>query len=176
MTIFNRHCDWWFLAACAALFFGGIITMYSLGLAKGQPWAYKQLVFGALAFVLFVAASELPLHFWRRRALLLVIIAVALLIAVWLFGAERKGAQRWIVIGGLSLQPVEFFKFAALLIGASFCARAAHTRLGWDLAQPLLLALFIPLALLLNQPDVGSFLLIITVSIAMLFLAGLKLR
>ena len=67
-------------------------------------------------------------------------------------------------------------KFAALLIGASFCARAAHTRLGWDLAQPLLLALFIPLALLLNQPDVGSFLLIITVSIAMLFLAGLKLR
>ncbi|MGI9338202.1 MAG: FtsW/RodA/SpoVE family cell cycle protein [Gammaproteobacteria bacterium] len=168
--------DWWFLSACAALFFCGIITMYSLGLAKGQPWAYKQLVFGVVALVLFVAAAEVPLQIWRRRALLLVIFAVVLLVAVWLFGAERKGAQRWLVVGGLSLQPVEFFKFAALLIGANFCARAAHTRLGWDLAQPLLLALLIPLAFLLHQPDAGSFLLIVTVSIAMLFLAGLRMR
>ena len=173
---FLERRDGAFLACCAALFFTGLITMHSLGLAKGQPWAFKQGVFGVFAFALFMLTSMVSLNTWRRRAQPLILAAVILLFLVLIVGVERKGAQRWLSFGGLSLQPVEFFKFAALVICARFCARAAYTSFGLDLIKPLVMWLVLPLCLLLLQPDVGSFFLIVAVSAAMLFLAGLKLR
>ncbi len=176
LDVFFERRDAVFLGCCVALFCIGLLTMHSLGLAKGQPWAQKQALFGVFAFALFAATSGVSLNTWRRFAPRITALVLALLVLTFFIGAERKGAQRWLVFGGLSLQPVEFFKFAALLIGANICALAAYTRFGLDLAKPVFLWLVFPLILLLLQPDAGSFFLIAVTALALLFLAGLKMR
>ena len=161
--------------ACAVLLFIGLTTLFSLGLAKSGNWFYKQFFYALLAIILFIGASRLSVSQWKQAAPYLAIGAIALLLSTLLFGDSHKGASRWIKVG-LTMQPVEYFKFAFLLIGARQCARAALTNFGLDMIKPLFLWLFLPLFILLCQPDFGSFCLITAVAMVMLFLAGLRAR
>ena len=168
VVVDEKRYDTALLLACAVLLFIGLTTLFSLGLAKSGNWFYKQFFYALLAIILFIGASRLSVSQWKQAAPYLAIGAIALLLSTLLFGDSHKGASRWIKVG-LTMQPVEYFKFAFLLIGARQCARAALTNFGLDMIKPLFLWLFLPLFILLCQPDFGSFCLITAVAMVMLF-------
>ena len=173
--------DRWLLLSFLALMLLGIL----FGLAASPPVAARlglstfhfvnrQAVFLALAIVVMVGVSFMSLRHVRRMALLLFFAALALVFATLLFGAEVKGARRWISLAGLSIQPSEFLKPAFVVLSAwAFSEKAARNDMpGTPMAFLLLPIVIVPLIL---QPDFGQTMLVTAVWCGLFFLAGLHL-
>ncbi|WP_130471725.1 rod shape-determining protein RodA [Candidatus Magnetaquicoccus inordinatus] len=126
----------------------------------------------ALLFVVAIAGSE---RIYRRYAYLAYGISLALLIAVFLFGSVSMGARRWLDLGFMRLQPSELMKVTLVLALARYYHdRAVVAGFGLrDLALPLLL-IMLPVALILKQPDLGTAIIIATVGMAVIVIAGLS--
>jgi rod shape determining protein RodA len=98
--------------------------------------------------------------------------SIALLVCVFLFGASRNGAKRWIDLGPVQFQPSEFAKLAFLFALANFLSRPAEElRLPGNFAKALGMAL-LPFGLILKEPDLGSALVFMPTALAMMFVAG----
>ncbi len=181
--------EWWF--SVDRLMLGAIMLIMMAGLlvsvAASSPPVATQNDLGAFYFakrqVLFFFPTVLIMIFisllspksLRRAALSIFFICIVLMILVLVIGAEVNGAKRWLLIGGLSLQPSEFAKPAFIVLAAWLFAQrytypdmpATHIALGIYLLLILLLVL---------QPDVGQALLITMVWGGLFFFAGLSLR
>lgn len=113
--------------------------------------------------------EELP-----RYTTALYVVNIMLLIAVMFVGHSALGAQRWIKIGPLVLQPSEFAKFIIIISLAAFLTRReGKLNRFWDLV-PAFLYVGAPLVLILKQPDLGTSLVFIAVTFAMLYMAGAR--
>lgn len=111
----------------------------------------------------------------RYSATLIYTISVALLVIVALFGFEANGAQRWISLGSLQLQPTELAKLGLVFVLAKlFDNRDATVNRAKTILQSLILAV-IPGGLILLQPDLGSAVIVFVVWITILFASRLKL-
>ena len=114
-----------------------------------------------------------PIWLWRNLSVLAYLISLTLLVAVELFGAIGMGAQRWIDLGFMRLQPSELMKVALVMVLAAYYdwlpLRKTSSPI-WVIL-PLLLILG-PTALTLVQPDLGTALLLMTGGGLMMFLAG----
>ncbi len=178
---------WWWtvdrlmLAALLALMLGGII----LSLAASPPVAARLgldpfyfvnrhifFVFPAIAVML--VTSFLPPRHIRRLALVVFIVSLALAAATLHYGAEVKGARRWIVILGVNIQSSEFLKPAfVILIAWLFGESAKRPEMPANtMALGLLLASVTALVL---QPDFGQTMLLALVWGALFFLAGMRI-
>ncbi|MEJ2042401.1 MAG: rod shape-determining protein RodA [Reinekea sp.] len=167
------HIDPYLLLGLVALTGYGLFVLYS---ASGADWGavYRQ---GARFLVgyltLFIVAQFDPRHFqqWSGAAY---IIGVVLLSAVLIIGTGAKGAQRWLSIPGLfRFQPSEIMKLAVPVIMAWYIARySVPPRFKHILGSVILLA--IPCMLILDQPDLGTSMLIAASGIFVIFLAGLS--
>ena len=168
-----------------ALATGGFILSSSASLAMLGKRAGMALPFDPsqfLSLVLGVAAlliiSRIPYRLWREYALPVFITAVLLTLAVFLpvIGFSHNGARRWLSLGPLSFQPAELLKFAFVIYFASWLStsreRLATFRLGFI---PYFLIIGILGAILFMQPDTGTFLIILTASLAMFIAAGGRL-
>lgn len=116
----------------------------------------KQMMFIGFAVILAVAVLIADLRIFMQFAYLYYIIAVLLLIAVLLFGAEISGAKSWIKIGPLSIQPSEFAKVATCLAFSKYVSTPAMNMK--RVRNQIMAALWflLPMALILLQPDAGS--------------------
>jgi rod shape determining protein RodA len=123
------------------------------------------------AGVMFVVA-QVPPQRLMSLAVPMYTIAVALLVAVFLFGIERKGSQRWLDVG-VVIQPSEIMKIAMPLMLAWWFQRREGQLGGLDFAVALLL-LALPAALILKQPDLGTTLLVVASGLFVIFFAGLS--
>jgi cell division protein FtsW len=179
--------EWWWtvdrllLAALGALMLGGIV----LSLAASPPVATRigldpfhfvsRHVFYLVPAVLVLLGTSLlsPRHV-RRIALLVFIVSTALIVATILFGAEVKGARRWIVLLGVNLQPSEFAKPAFVILVAWLLGESARRpeMPANTMALGLLLVL---IALLVMQPDFGQTMLVGLVWGALFFMAGMRM-
>ncbi|HZS64019.1 MAG TPA: putative lipid II flippase FtsW [Xanthobacteraceae bacterium] len=179
--------DWWWtvdklmLAAVAILMLGGIV----LSLAASPPVAAR-LGLDAFYFVnrhvlyLVPAAAVMLLTSLmsppqiRRVALFVFAISLLLVVATLLYGAEIKGARRWIVILGLNIQPSEFLKPSfVILISWLFGESARRPEMPANsMAVALLLVV---VALLVAQPDFGQTMLVMLIWGALFFMAGMRL-
>jgi cell division protein FtsW len=178
---------WWWtvdrfmLAALLALMLAGIV----LSLAASPPVAARiglepfyfvsrHVLYLIPAIVVMLATSFLPARHIRRIALIVFILSVALLAATLVYGAEVKGARRWIVILGINIQPSEFLKPAfVILIAWLFGESARRPEMPANtIALTLLLVAVIALVL---QPDLGQTMLIALVWGALFFLAGMRM-
>jgi cell division protein FtsW len=132
-----------------------------------------------LALATAALALRVPLAVWRRAALPLWLLSVALLLATLLVGDAVNGAQRWLRVPrlGVALQPVELAKWATVLVIASALAPLSERAMaGW---QPVRLALVFtlpPVVPLLFQPDFGNALVLVALVGLLLFCAGIPLR
>ncbi len=172
-----------FITVCCLVFLGAIMfTSASLGiLAKNVSKFYgvlvNQFVFGLLggAIALYIAL-RIPYKLWRQYALPIFIISIILTALVFVpsLGQSHGGARRWVNILGYSFQPVEFLKVGFIIYFAAWISWIKNkvTDLRYSIL-PLVILLGIIGALLLNQPDTKSLILIASTAIVMLFVSGL---
>jgi cell division protein FtsW len=127
----------------------------------------------APAFVVLIATSLLEPRQIRRVALAVFAVSLMLMVATLWFGAEVKGARRWIVLAGINIQPSEFLKPAfVILISWLFAESARRPEMP---ANTIAVGLLIPVVgLLMLQPDFGQTMLIVLIWGALFFMAGMR--
>ena len=140
---------------------------------------YFALRHGFFLFCSLVLASfvlMIPLEKWRRYSVPMLIVSIVLLIVVLGVGRSVNGASRWIPLGIFNLQPAEVAKLSLFLFLSGYLVRqyqqVRETFIGF--AKPLLVLVLLG-ALLLEQPDLGSFVVMFVTTVGMLFIAGAKL-
>jgi rod shape determining protein RodA len=161
------------LCAIAAM---GIAMLYSAAGGKMEPWAIRQLLrfLVALGILLLVAVSDIRL--WLRLAYPIYLASLVLLVVVDFAGIIGMGAQRWIDLGIINLQPSEVMKIALVLALARYFHAMASEDVArpWRLVLPVLMVLA-PVALVLKQPDLGTAMMLLIGAAAMFFAAGVRL-
>jgi cell division protein FtsW len=178
---------WWWtvdrltLAALIALMLGGIV----LSLAASPPVAARlglepfyfvnrHILYLIPALILMLGTSLMSPRNIRRVALVVFIVSLLLIVATLMFGAEVKGARRWIVILGVNIQPSEFLKPAfVILIAWLFGESARRPEMPANTAA--LALLLAAVSALVLQPDFGQTMLIMLVWGTLFFLAGMRM-
>jgi len=186
-TEYSPLSDWWWtvdrliLVAIAVLMMAGLV----LSLAASPPVAVRmerdpfyfvnrQVLFLIPSVVVLIVTSMLSLRQIRKLSMLVFVVSLVLVAATLLYGAEVKGARRWIALFGFSLQPSEFLKPAFVIVIAWLFGES--TRRPEMPANSAALALLLAVvALLVLQPDFGQTLLILLVWGALFFMAGMRL-
>jgi len=149
----------------------GLVTMYSVGFDHGTRFSDHGRNMLLAAGVMFLVA-QVPPQRLMSLAVPIYTAAVILLLAVFLFGIERKGAQRWLDVG-VVIQPSELMKIAMPLMLAWWFQRREGQLGALDFSVALLL-LALPAALILKQPDLGTTLLVVASGLFVIFFAGLS--
>ncbi len=167
----------WGLVLLIALISGiGFAMLYSAANGDMQPWASRQMTRFAVALVPMIAVGLIDVRYWYRSAYWLYGISLLLVVAVDLRGIAGLGAQRWIDLGVLQLQPSELMKIALVLALAryfhSLSAESAG-RLSYLIVPALLI--LVPAALVLKQPDLGTAMMLLATGVALFFLGGVRL-
>ncbi|MDE0334826.1 MAG: FtsW/RodA/SpoVE family cell cycle protein, partial [Defluviicoccus sp.] len=154
----------------------GVAMLYSAGDGSWEPWAARQVMRFGVALVLMLAVALVDLRFWLRHAYTIYFAAVALLVAVEVAGATGMGAQRWIDLGVVRLQPSELMKIALILGLARYFHGLSMEDIGRPgrLAVPLLMILA-PAFLVLRQPDLGTAAMLAVGGAAIFFVVGVRL-
>ena len=154
----------------------GVAMLYSAGGGSWEPWAVRHVMRFGVALALMLAVALVDLRFWLRYAYAIYFASVALLVAVEVAGATGMGAQRWIDLGVVRLQPSELMKIA-LILGL---ARYFHGLSMEDIGRPgrlvvPLLMIFAPAFLVLRQPDLGTAAMLAVGGAAIFFVVGVRL-
>ncbi len=155
----------------------GLVTLYSAAGGHLAPWATNQAVRFAVLFAGMLVLSRVSVATWKRHAYTFYAITLALLLLVELFGHIGMGAQRWIDLGIIRLQPSEFMKLAVVLSVARFYDTVPPgfiSRPGVLIIPVALVA--VPAGLVMLQPDLGTAMMITIAGTTMIFLAGTKMR
>ena len=163
-----------FMVSGIAMF--GLIVLYSAAGGSAQPWALKQGTIFLFFLSVAVAMSWLKESTIKAFVFPAFVVIVLLLVAVDALGFAAKGAQRWIDLGPISLQPSEFMKPAIALTLARFydLLPAGDVR-SWRGIWPAFAMLGVPAFLILVQPDLGTCIMVTLCGLTVMFLAGVPL-
>jgi len=161
-----------FLVAAIAGF--GLLVLYSAAGGSAQPWAVKQAIIFTVFLGIAIAMSWISESTIKAITFPLYGATLLMLIGVEALGFVSKGAQRWLELGPIRLQPSEFMKPAIVLTLARFyeLVPAGEIR-KWRAIWPALLLLGVPAALILVQPDLGTCIMVGLCGVTVMFLAGL---
>jgi rod shape determining protein RodA len=149
----------------------GLLTMYSSGYDHGTRFEDHGRNMLIAATIMFFAA-QIPPQRWMRLAVPLYALGLALLVAVAFFGITKKGATRWLNVG-VTIQPSEILKIAMPLMLAWWFQKREGQLRPLDFAAGAVL-LFMPVALIIKQPDLGTALLVLASGLSVIFFAGLR--
>ncbi len=167
---------WRLLALILSICAAGLITLYSAAGGSISPWALKQAI--TILFFLSVAIgmSWIPENFIKQMTFPAYVVILILLIIVEMVGFVGKGAQRWVDLGFIRLQPSEFMKPAIVLMLARFydLLPAGDVR-NWRGLWPAAVLVLVPFSLILVQPDLGTATMVLLSGITVMFLAGLPM-
>jgi len=171
------------LGSVATLCLAGLLMVLSASSVAslrsfGSPWWYFEhqgmyLLAGVFAF--FVA-QRVGMATWQRAARPAVLVACLALMAVLVHGRSAGGASRWLGFGPLEFQPSEFAKLALVLFAADVSARREGKGDWAYRAGPVLVVVALFALLILEQPDMGTAVMLCAIGLAVLFAAGLPLR
>jgi rod shape determining protein RodA len=168
------HIDLPLLVLLLALTAFGLIVLYS---ASGESRYYveRQGTIFLLGYAAMFVVAQVNLSTLSRRSLWLWLLGTILLVGVIFFGVGAKGAQRWLSIGGFRFQPSELMKIALPLVTAAYLSQR---QLPPRIKHIFFTLVFVgtPAVLIIQQPDLGTSLLVAFSGLAVLFLAGLQWR
>ena len=157
------------ISAVAAL---GFLVLYSV--AGGDwRWAEPQMQRFVLGLGVMFVVGMVPIWFWRNVSALFYALTLVLLVAVELMGSTGGGAQRWIELGFMRLQPSELMKVTLVMMLAAYYDWLPATKVSrpqWVVVPVAII--MIPTFLVLKQPDLGTSILLVTGGGAVMFLAG----
>ena len=140
------------------------------GVTGGKPAYYfiRQLIFAALGVAAMIVCSRLPVGFYKRFSVPLLIAAIVLLMLVPVIGTNANGARRWIGLGAFTIQPSEIAKIGIILSFAlMICARRG--------ILPFAAILAVIVGLLVLEPHFSASIIIVAIGGVMLFLGGARL-
>lgn len=167
--------NWGLVLLVTIIAIGGIAMLYSVAGGHFHPWALSQLSKFIVGLFILVIAATIDVRVWMSLAYPAYAVALLLLIAVDVAGHEGLGAQRWISLGPVDLQPSELMKVSLVLA----LARFLHGKSVEEVSKPLNLGIAlamigIPALFVVIEPNLGTTLIIVADGCSLLFLAGLS--
>ncbi len=165
--------NWWliFLIFCIASV--GMASLYSAAGGAMDPWALKHLQRFIVGVIGMITVAIIDIKWWYRLTPVLYFIGLGLLVFVEIKGHVGMGAQRWINLGFMQLQPSELMKVGVVMALARHFHGASieqARRLSFLVIPALII--IAPVALVLLQPDLGTSVMIVMAGSAMVFIAG----
>ena len=167
----------WLLVILIVMVAGvGFAMLFSAAGGNMDPWAKRQIVRFGVAFGIMIVVATINIRIWLRYAYALYFLALALLVAVEVAGHVGMGAQRWISLGFVNIQPSELMKIFLVLALARYYNASAIEDIGRisRLFVPIML-IAAPTVLILRQPDLGTAIMVAMTGAVVLFLAGVRL-
>jgi len=151
----------------------GFLMLYSVAGGNIERWAEPQMKRFGVGFFAMIVVAMVPIWFWRNVSAVAYTISLILLLAVELFGEVGMGAQRWINLGFMRLQPSELMKITLVMLLAAYYDWLPLKKISHPLWVAIPVGLImLPTALVLNQPDLGTSILLVTGGGALMFMAG----
>ncbi len=183
----SKSVDPFFLGIVLMLLIFGAFAFVSASLgvlAKNEQKFYgillNQLAFGLVGgSVLMYATSRVNYTFWRKRAFFIFLASIALTLLVFIphLGFSHGGARRWVTLGFISFQPVEFLKIGFVMYFAAWLSwiktKVSDFKFGM---LPLIIMLGVIALILFKQPDTKSFMLMFAAGATMLFVSGVRMK
>jgi rod shape determining protein RodA len=170
------YINWPLVVLVTAVSLVGILMLYSIAGGDFDIWARRQAQVFVGGMVLMFIVAFMPIWFWRSMAGAAYIVSFILLIFVEFKGRIGMGAQRWIELGPINLQPSEMMKFALVLLLAAYydwLDLKKVSRPFWVLV-PVLLTVA-PTVLVLMQPNLGTSVMLLAAGATVMFVAGVSL-
>jgi rod shape determining protein RodA len=167
--------NWPLALLLAAVSSVGFLMLYSVSGGRPEVWAEPQMKRFAAGMIAMFAIGFVPIWLWRNLSALAYGVALALLVGVEFFGDVGKGAQRWLELGPLRIQPSELMKIGLVMLLAAYYDWLDIKRTSRPLwvAIPVVLIL-IPTFLVLKQPDLGTAILLVAGGGIVMFAAGVS--
>jgi len=169
--------DWTFMLVLCLIAATGAAMLYSISGLSWEPWAAKHLIRFGLCLALMIVLATVDVRIWFISAYPVYGLGLLLLVAVEVMGDVSLGAQRWLDLGVVRLQPSEIMKIGLVLALARFYhgLSAEAAKFSWRLVVPVVL-IAMPTLLVAHQPDLGTAVLLAATGGAVMVLAGLSLR
>lgn len=170
------HVNWPLVFLLAAVCSVGFLMLYSVAGGDLQTWADPQMKRFVAGMIGMFAIGFVPIWFWRNFSVLAYLVSFVLLVAVELVGTIGMGAQRWVELGPLRLQPSELMKIGLVLLLAAYYDWLDVNKVSrpvWVIIPVILI--LAPTALVLKQPDLGTAILLLAGGGAVMFAAGVSL-
>jgi rod shape determining protein RodA len=170
-----RDLDW--LMVITSLFISamGVLQIYSA--TRDTLWRdawWKQIVFVTAGLVLMWLIAVVDYHSLMGRVPILYLLSMLTLLAVLLVGTKVFGSRRWIPILGFTFQISEFVKLVLILLVARFLTELRSETLDWRELVKLSSLVFLPMILVVKQPDLGTALTYLPILAIGVYLAGLR--
>jgi rod shape determining protein RodA len=151
----------------------GFLMLYSVAGGDLEPWSARQMTRFGVGMGLMLVVAMIHIRFWRFVSLLAYLVALGLVLAVEFIGFRGMGAQRWINLGFMQLQPSELMKIGLVMALASYYDWLEDHNVSRPLwLIPPLLMIAVPVLLVLKQPDLGTAILLSLGGVVVMFLAG----
>ncbi len=167
------YLNWPIIVLLTAVASVGFLMLYSVAGGSFNPWVEPQMKRFAVGLVAMLIVAMVPIWFWRNMAALAYLVSLVLLLLVEFVGVTGMGAQRWIDLGFMRLQPSELAKVTLVMFLAAYydwlpMKKVSHP---FWVAVPVFFIL-LPTFLVLAQPDLGTALLLVFGGGGLMFLAG----
>lgn len=167
--------NWGLALLLAAVSCAGFLMLYSVAGGDMERWARPQIIRFAMGMAAMVVIGFVPLYVWREMSVIAYVGTLLLLIAVPIVGTTSMGAQRWIDLGFMRLQPSELMKVTLVMMLARYYDWLDGRKISRPLwvIIPIVLTL-VPTFLVLKQPDLGTALLLVAGAGVVMFVAGVS--
>ncbi len=152
----------------------GLFFVYSATYLTSTSYFSKQLIYAFVGILLMISVAFIPYKVIYNFSYLFYLFSIVLLLLVFVTGIKGYGAERWLAVGPLRLQPSEFAKIATVLAVARYVAQNDRNINDWRHLSVVFLMILIPFFLIAKQPDLGTSLVFLALIIPMLYMAGIS--
>jgi rod shape determining protein RodA len=167
--------SWLYVALLCLLAGVGYVALYSAAGGSPEPYASKHILRFGFSLVMMLCIALVDIRIIARFSYLVYGTAVALLVLVLRMGHVGKGAQRWIELGGLQLQPSELAKIGLVMALAAWFHKATWERMGNPLFLiPPIVMVLVPVGLIVKEPNLGTAVITGIVGAAVFMAAGVR--
>jgi rod shape determining protein RodA len=169
------YINWALLLVLTAIAAIGWVMLYSIAGGNIDTWAMPQIKRFGLGLVILFSVAFVPIWFWRSMSGVSYLVAMILLLIVEFFGTVGMGAQRWIDIGFMRLQPSELMKVTLVMMLAAYYDWLDDKKVSrplWVLIPVVLIVA--PTILVLMQPNLGTSVMLIVAGAGVMFAAGVS--
>ncbi len=168
--------NWALVLVVTAVAAMGWLMLYSIAGGRLDLWAEPQMKRYVMGLVLMFIVAFTPIWFWRSMAGLAYGLSIILLLIVEFFGTVGMGAQRWIDLGFMRLQPSELMKVTLVMALANYYDALDDKKVSRPLWVLIPAALIVaPTILVLMQPNLGTSIMLLVVGAGVMFAAGVSL-